>query len=310
MRSEAAAVGTVEDGTVFYAPLGEILRDGDEMVCCHLCGRWLQTIGGTHLRVAHGWTLAEYREAFQLLQSVPTCSRDVSASLRRRAYARQGRKGFGSPPSEAHGNTRPVPGWRSLGQVRPDLAAELHESRNGELDPAAVAAGSHRKAWWRCQDCGNEWEATVHNRVGRGAGCPQCARRRQVEDRSTVEGARSVAVNQPQLTNELHPDRNPGLDPYALAVNSSRVVWWQCASCGHDWEAVVSNRAAGTRLPCLLASPAQPGPEHRRPRALVGPHGAGPGGGASPHPQSEPRPRAARRPFKPPGVVGMRFLQT
>jgi Probable Zinc-ribbon domain len=149
MTSEAP-VGRLEDGTVFYAPLGEILCAGDELVCCHLCGRWLQTIGGTHLRVVHGWTLAEYREAFQLLQSVPTCSRDVSSGLRGRAYARVGQKGFGTPPSDAHGNTRPVPGWRSLQRVRPILAAELDQSRNGELDPAAVAAGSHRKAWWRC----------------------------------------------------------------------------------------------------------------------------------------------------------------
>jgi hypothetical protein len=44
-------VGVLEDGTVFYAPLGEILRDGDELVCCHLCGRWLRMLGSTHLRV-------------------------------------------------------------------------------------------------------------------------------------------------------------------------------------------------------------------------------------------------------------------
>ena len=68
----------LEDGTVFYAPLGEVLHDGDDLVCCHLCGRWLRKVGGTHLRVGHGWTLAEYREAFLLLQSTPTCSRDFA----------------------------------------------------------------------------------------------------------------------------------------------------------------------------------------------------------------------------------------
>jgi hypothetical protein len=77
-------VGVLKDGTVYYAPLGEILRDGDDLVCCHLCGRWLRMIGSTHLRVGHGWTLAQYREAFQLLQGVPTCSRDLSIGLRQR----------------------------------------------------------------------------------------------------------------------------------------------------------------------------------------------------------------------------------
>src|SRR5664279_1911326 len=79
-----------------------------------------------------------------------------------------GQKGFGTPPSDAGGSIRPVPGWRSLARVRPDLAAELYESRNGELDAGAVAAASHRKAWWRCKDCGHEWEATVDNRVVSG----------------------------------------------------------------------------------------------------------------------------------------------
>ena len=149
MAVDVAPVGVLEDGTVFYAPLGEVLHDGDDLVCCHLCGRWLRNVGGTHLRVGHGWTLAEYREAFRLLQSTPTCSRDLSARLRRHAQARLGQKGFGTPPSDAGGSIRPVPAWRSLRRVRPDLAAELHESRNGELDGGAVAAASHRKAWWR-----------------------------------------------------------------------------------------------------------------------------------------------------------------
>src|SRR5450631_2374273 len=47
MAVEVAPVGVLEDGTVFYAPLGEVLHDGDDLVCCHLCGRWLRNVGGT-----------------------------------------------------------------------------------------------------------------------------------------------------------------------------------------------------------------------------------------------------------------------
>ena len=95
MAVNAAPVGVLDDGTVFYAPLGEVLHDGDDLVCCHLCGRWLRKVGGTHLRVGHGWTLAEYREAFRLRQSIPTCSRHLSAGMRRHAQARLGQKGSG-----------------------------------------------------------------------------------------------------------------------------------------------------------------------------------------------------------------------
>ena len=55
--------GMLADGTVFYAPVGEIVIDG-ELVICHLCGRSLRSVTA-HLRV-HGWTPGAYREAFGL----------------------------------------------------------------------------------------------------------------------------------------------------------------------------------------------------------------------------------------------------
>jgi rubrerythrin len=59
---------------------------------------------------------------------------------------------------------------RSLAIVRPDLIPEWHRARNGELDPTAIAA------WWRCPQCGHEWQARIDNRA-RGSGCPACAGR-------------------------------------------------------------------------------------------------------------------------------------
>jgi len=55
--------GVLADGTVFYAPIGEVVIDG-ALVICHLCGRSLRSVTA-HLRV-HGWTPDAYREAFGL----------------------------------------------------------------------------------------------------------------------------------------------------------------------------------------------------------------------------------------------------
>ena len=67
-----------------------------------------------------------------------------------------------------------VPIERSLGVRRPDLVAELHPTMNGELDPYALGASSHRRLWWRCA-AGHEWQTTVNTR-SRGCGCPTCSR--------------------------------------------------------------------------------------------------------------------------------------
>jgi AraC-like DNA-binding protein len=56
-------VGVLADGTVCYAPIGEVIVDG-ALVTCHLCGRSLRSVTA-HLRV-HGWTKQAYCEAFGL----------------------------------------------------------------------------------------------------------------------------------------------------------------------------------------------------------------------------------------------------
>src|SRR6516225_7609 len=56
-------MGVLADGTVCYAPVGEVIVEG-ALVVCHLCGRSLRSVTA-HLR-AHGWTKEGYCEAFGL----------------------------------------------------------------------------------------------------------------------------------------------------------------------------------------------------------------------------------------------------
>lgn len=55
------------------------------------------------------------------------------------------------------------------------LINEWNRDKNGELTPADIARGSGRKAWWKCEACGYEWEARVFSRYA-GCGCPECAK--------------------------------------------------------------------------------------------------------------------------------------
>jgi DNA-directed RNA polymerase subunit RPC12/RpoP len=218
-------VGALADGTEYYAPIGEPVYDGDELVVCHLCGRAMRIAGGAHLRVGHGWTLQQYREAFHLPEHVPTCSRDLTDRYREHAVERLDVvDDFGHPPAPPRG-PRPArsPQWRSLAELHPELVAEL-SPRNEDFDPATVGAGSGQKPWWRCGECGHEWRARVSNRTVRGSGCPRCGVRRRAQLRSQVELGRSLAVARPDLAAQLDPDRNDDLDPRTLGVASARTV--------------------------------------------------------------------------------------
>ena len=63
-----------------------------------------------------------------------------------------------------------------LAEAAPDVAAQWHPTKNGDVNPADVASRTGTKYWWQCDVASDhEWEAIPSNRVGSGNGCPCCA---------------------------------------------------------------------------------------------------------------------------------------
>lgn len=61
----------------------------------------------------------------------------------------------------------------SLVILRPDLVAEWHPTKNGDVDIQTVVVGSHHRVWWQCAQK-HDWQAIVRDRV-RGYGkCRLC----------------------------------------------------------------------------------------------------------------------------------------
>jgi len=96
-------------------------------------------------------------------------------------------------------------GINDLATVRPDLAAQWHPDRNGELAPQDVTVGSNRKVWWRC-DRGHAWKATVARRAG-GRGCPVCA------GKQVLAGFNDLATVRPDLAAPVAPGPQRGARP-------------------------------------------------------------------------------------------------
>ena len=287
--ARASRLSRLPDGTPYVGQLGELAYDPDEdRVQCHLCGKWFRMMGSSHLRRTHGWTLAEYREAFHLPVKVATCSRDLSArqsACATRLIQRGG--GFGKGvgvPAARRGPVR-VPRWRSLA-ARPDLLGELHPTRNSTVeDPSTIAAKSSRKLWWRCERCGHEWETAVGARAT-GSGCPECDRERK-RGRRAVAYERSLQALHPGLLAEWHPTRNYDLDPARISPGSKERVSWRCAACGHQWQAAIYNRTAlATNCPvCGLKRRARTQSQVAPARSLAANH---PEIAAELHPQRNP----------------------
>ena len=131
-------------------------------------------------------------------------------------------------------------GFNDLESQRPDLAAEWHPNKNGQLTPRDVTVGTHRRVWGK-DTHGHEWEATVVDRAN-GYGCPYCAGRKLYPDFNDLESQR------PDLAKEWHPTKNGQLTPRDIIVGARRRVWWKDAF-GHEWEASVVGRVRGRGCP-------------------------------------------------------------
>lgn len=76
-----------------------------------------------------------------------------------------------------------MPHVNDLETLYPEIAAEWHPTKNGDLKPSDVTKSSGKKIIWKCLKAGHEWPATVANRV-HGTKCPYCSGRMNKKDPS------------------------------------------------------------------------------------------------------------------------------
>ena len=130
-----------------------------------------------------------------------------------------------------------VPGVNDLGTTYPAIAEQWHPTKNGELTPEQVAAGTTKKVWWRCEK-GHEWFAPVMIRT-RGSGCPVCC------GKQVVKGFNDLASIYPELAAQWIPEKNLPLKPDGVTPYSNHRVWWRCEK-GHEWQALISARSSSS----------------------------------------------------------------
>ncbi len=210
-------LGTTAEGLAYFAPIGEIVADGD-FVVCHLCGRWLRSVTA-HLR-SHGWTKVGYCEAFGLERGQ---SLEGAATRKLRAAAFSARLIFDAA----------VRAGSERGQAR---------ARSGALAEAAAAAArgrplpEQRRRKARLAQAGrpqsasadaNRARATQHLASAAAAAAAQSGyadigalvRARTAEGASLATISRQAGLHKDWLSRHL-----PRLDPAAAAVARARVA--------------------------------------------------------------------------------------
>lgn len=129
-----------------------------------------------------------------------------------------------------------------LSLTRPDVAAQWHLEKNGDLTPGDVPYGSNIKRWWICRKGHDHvWDDTPNHRAISRRGCPFCSGKR-------VADSNRLSTNHPELVLQWHPAKNGDLTADDLTAGSNKKVWWMCPE-GHEWEATIPNRRKGSGCP-------------------------------------------------------------
>ena len=108
-------------------------------------------------------------------------------------------------------------GYNDIQTVNPTLAKEWNYKKNGDLKPENYTASSGRKVWWKCKK-GHEWQATIYSR-NMGNGCPYCA------GNKVLIGYNDLQTVDPILAKEWNNEKNNGLSPVDVTLNSNKKVW-------------------------------------------------------------------------------------
>ncbi|MFA5056227.1 MAG: zinc-ribbon domain-containing protein [Dehalococcoidia bacterium] len=127
-----------------------------------------------------------------------------------------------------------------MDKANPKLAKQWHPNKNGNLKASDVSSRSNKKVWWICSK-GHEWQAVVYSRTSLGSGCPYCSGKFACKDNC-------LSTINPSLAEEWHPIKNGDLTPNMVTTGSNRKAWWICKK-GHEWQAPVVDRTAGSGCP-------------------------------------------------------------
>ena len=125
-------------------------------------------------------------------------------------------------------------GFNDFATTHPQLAQEWSD-RNLPFTPDMINEKSRRNVWWKCRECGYEWQSVVYARV-KGTVCPVCA------DRAVMAGYNDLATTDAHLLSEWDYEKNKNISPNKISRHSMQSVWWKC-SLGHSWKAKISERA-------------------------------------------------------------------
>ncbi|PEF81414.1 zinc-ribbon domain-containing protein [Bacillus toyonensis] len=131
----------------------------------------------------------------------------------------------------------------SLQVKYPEIASLWNGELNNGISPEHVTIGVKGKYWWNCPSCNNTFQRTPHQ-LTKSKLCTNCSNQKGAENRiqTLIQKSGSLLEKYPDIAKEWHPEKNNPLIASNVTPSSAQIVWWYSKTCGHEWQAGISDR--------------------------------------------------------------------
>lgn len=130
------------------------------------------------------------------------------------------------------------------GEYGEQLRKEYSIKNELGLDEVSYASG--KRVWWKCKECGYEWQAPPCKRTEkRREGCAKCAGQIVSEKNSLLSFIEANGKYGEQLRKEYSNKNELRLEN--ISYGSGKKVLWRCLNCKKEWYSIIRNR---TLLKC------------------------------------------------------------
>ena len=109
----------------------------------------------------------------------------------------------------------------------PEIAKQLHPTKNHGLTADKIDYSSHINLWWICSNCGNEFDKEVHRmtdtRYARAGKCKYCT------GQARKKGYNDLETLYPGIIDFWDFEKNEeiGLDFYNISPSSTKYAYWK-----------------------------------------------------------------------------------
>ena len=131
----------------------------------------------------------------------------------------------------------------------PEIVDSYDFEKNKDIDIYSLGVRSTLPLWWKCPDCGYEWQTSIASRIKGKEGkyvlrrCQQC----YIHNADRI----TPVASQPDLLQFWDFKKNKGMDANLTSAFSTVVANWKCKKCGYEWQGTIKGRHdANGKCPC------------------------------------------------------------